>query len=82
MERTVKILEFNNEIEANLLDGMLTERDIPHLIRSYHDSAYDGLWQTQSGWGHLEAPEKYREEIIKIFNEMSPPDLTDGFSGI
>lgn len=82
MERTVKILEFNNEIEANLLDGMLTERDIPHLIRSYHDSAYDGLWQTQSGWGHLEAPEKYREEIIKIFNEMSPPDLTEGFSGI
>lgn len=82
MERTVKILEFNNEIEANLLDGMLTERDIPHLIRSYHDSAYDGLWQAQSGWGHLEAPEKYREEIIKIFNEMSPPDLTEGFSGI
>jgi hypothetical protein len=82
MERTVKILEFNNEIEAKLLDGMLAERDIPHLIRSYHDSAYDGLWQTQSGWGHLEAPEKYREEILKIFNEMSPPDLAEGFSGI
>lgn len=77
MKRAVKILVFNNEIEANLLDGILTERGIPHLIRSYHDSVYDGLWQSQSGWGHLEAQEAYREEILKIFNEMVQQDLTE-----
>ena len=62
---------FNNEIEAMLLDEILIEKKIPHMIRSYHDSAYDGLWQIQSGWGHVEAPEEYREEIMGIFNEMS-----------
>jgi hypothetical protein len=71
MKRNAKILVFNNEFEAKLLDEILTGKDIPHLIRTYHDSAYDGLWQTQSGWGHLEAPEELQDEILRIFNEMS-----------
>ena len=71
MSAPVKILVFKNEIEAMLLDEILTEKQIPHLIRSYHDSAYDGLWQTQSAWGHIEAPEDYRNEIIETYNKMS-----------
>jgi hypothetical protein len=67
----VKILIFKNEIEAILLDEILTEKKIPHIIRSYHDSALDGLWQTQSAWGHIEAPEEHRKEIVQIYNEMS-----------
>lgn len=71
MSKPVKILMFKNEIEAMLLDEILTEKQIPHLIRSYHDSAYDGLWQTQSGWGHVEAPTEYSDEIISVYNQMS-----------
>lgn len=71
MSNPVKILPFQNEIEAMLLDEILTEKQIPHIIRSYHDSAYDGLWQNQMGWGHLEAPVEYEEEILRIFREMS-----------
>jgi len=71
MERTVKILMLNNQIEAKLLSGLLTEKGIPHIIRSYHDSAYDGLWQYHAGWGHVEAPAEYGEEIISIYNAMA-----------
>jgi hypothetical protein len=71
MDKTVKILILYNPIEANLLDGLLNERNIPHMIRSYHDSAYDGLWQIQSGWGQLDAPEEFKDEILKIYNEMT-----------
>jgi hypothetical protein len=71
ISKTVKILVLENEIEANLLDGLLKEREIPHVIRSYHDSAYDGLWQYHSGWGQLDAPEEYRDEILMIYSEMS-----------
>jgi hypothetical protein len=70
MNKTVRILTLNNEFEAKLFDEILTEKDIPHIVRSYHDSAYDGLWQIQSSWGHIEAPEEYREEIIQIYNDM------------
>jgi len=73
----VKVLNFNNEFEAKLLDEILNEKNIPHLIRSYHASAYDGLWQMQSGWGHLEAPEEYREELLLIYSQMSPESLED-----
>lgn len=65
------MLFFKNEIEAMLLNEILNEKEIPHIIRSYHDSAYDGLWQMQSGWGHVEAPEEYADEIISIYNQMS-----------
>ena len=71
MGNPVKILVFSNEIEAMLLKEILTEKQIPHIMRSYHDSAYDGLWQTQTSWGHIEAPEEHREEILQIYNEMS-----------
>jgi hypothetical protein len=71
MEKVEKILVFKNEFEAKLLDEILVDKKIPHIIRSYHDSVYDGLWQTQSGWGHLEAPDQFREEILEIFNKMA-----------
>jgi len=74
MEKPVKILVINNAIEASLLDEILTEKGIPHMIRSYHDSAYDGLWQTPSCWGQLDAMEKDREEILKIYREMLSHD--------
>ena len=67
----VKILALDNEFEAKLLDEILTEKSIPHIIRSYHDSVYDGLWQMQSSWGHVEAPEEYRGEILSTFAQMS-----------
>jgi hypothetical protein len=74
MAKTVKILILNNAIEATLLDGLLNEKGIPHLVRSHHDSVYDGLFQLQTGWGQLDAPEEYKEEILMIYNEMSESD--------
>ncbi len=71
MSDTEKILTLDNQIQAKLLEEILTEKKIPFIIRSYHDSAYDGLWQMQSGWGHLEAPAKYKDEILKIFESIS-----------
>jgi hypothetical protein len=71
MSKTEKILFLKNEIEARLLDDVLTERNIPHILRSYHDSAYDGLFQYQSGWGHIEAPAECREEILEIYKSLS-----------
>ena len=72
MSNAVQILTFKNEFEAILLGEILTKKNIPHMIRSYHDSAYDGLWQTQSAWGHIEAPEEHRSEIMKFYEDMSP----------
>jgi hypothetical protein len=74
MPKTVRILVFNNEIEAKLLSEILTEKKIPHIVRSFHDSAYDGLFQVNAGWGILEGPEEFRDDIVKIYAEMSIPE--------
>ena len=65
-----KILELDNEVEARLLASILKERDIPHVVRSYHDSVYNGLWQQQMGWGHIEAPLRFKEEIEIIYRDL------------
>ena len=70
MAKFKKILVLNNEIEARLLDAVLEEQQIPHLMRSYHDRAYDGLWQQQRGWGHVEAPDDYKELILAIYGDL------------
>jgi hypothetical protein len=74
MEKTEKILTLDNQIQAKLLEEILTEKGIPFILRSYHDSAYDGLWQVQSGWGHIEAPAEYREEIVTIYHKIKEND--------
>lgn len=70
MEEYVKIAVLDNEIEARLVDSILTQNSIPHVMTSHHDTAYDGLYQLHSGWGHIEAPETYRDEILEIIEEV------------
>ena len=70
MEDYIKVVTLYNEIEAGLLESILSERGIPHRMRSYHDTAYDGLFQTQKGWGCINAPESYEEEIKEILSDV------------
>ena len=70
MEDLEKIIDLDNEMIATLMESVLVDRKIPHILRTYHDSAYDGLWAYQQGWGFIEAPSEYRDEIIQIFEEL------------
>ncbi len=69
MNKYKKIIILNNVVEAKWIEGLLADRNIPFLIRSYGDSVYDGVFQVQSGWGYLESAVEYEQEILSIFNE-------------
>ena len=75
MSQSKKIVILENEVQAQLLDTVLTERGIPHIIRSYYDRAYDGLFQFHKGWGHVEAPEEFETEILNSLEELSEQQL-------
>lgn len=62
----IKITVLENIIEAQLIDSILNEQNIPHRIRSFYDTAYDGLFQFQKGWGEIFAPLALKEEILEI----------------
>jgi hypothetical protein len=66
----MKVAVLENEIEARLLDSILSEMNIPHLIRSYHSGAYNGIFQLQMGWGSVFAPPSAKEEILQILKEL------------
>ncbi len=70
MARNIKVVILKNEIEANIISPILKERNIPHVVRSYYDSVYDGLFQLQHGWGHIEAPQEYKNKILEIYRDI------------
>ena len=70
MEDYKKAVVLENQFEAQLLASILVEREIPHHLRSYHDTAFDGLFQTQKGWGYVSAPEAYHSEIKEIIGDL------------
>jgi hypothetical protein len=70
MDKLEKIAVLNSEVEAELVDSVLEERGIPHLMRSYHDSALDGIYQARAGWGHVEAPSEFKDEILTAIEDI------------
>ena len=71
MDRIIKIVVLKNEIEANIMGSILKERNIPHILISYYDSAYDGIFQLQKGWGHIEAAQEYKSRILKVYQDIT-----------
>lgn len=68
----VKIFTLSNRFEADLITRELEKEGITVLIRSFRDTAYDGIYIPQKGWGEVRVPEKDRhraEEIIKTLED-------------
>lgn len=64
------IIDLQNEAEGAILQGILEEEEIPHrLIRNY-DNVYAGIFIPQYGWGYVEAPEEYRDQIVDIYLDL------------
>ena len=70
----LKIAILDSIIEAQLMGSILDERDIPHRLRSYHDTAYDGLFQVQKGWGEIRAPSQFKGQVLELLREIRSDD--------
>ncbi|WP_373498091.1 hypothetical protein [Desulfococcus sp.] len=73
----VKVALIENPIEAQVLSGALAQEGIPHELKSYHDTAYDGLFQAHKGWGEIRAPEAFRKKILEFLDDIRREDLSD-----
>ena len=77
-ERFVKIAILENELEARLLGAALASAGIPHAMTSYYDSAFDGVFQAQRGWGLVAAPARCREAVMALLAELRGGDRAPG----
>ncbi len=73
-------LLLQNEAEASLLHGILEEDGVPHIIRSYHDRAYDGLWQMQEGWGYVETSVRFAGGVRTLLEVLRKNRLSSELS--
>jgi hypothetical protein len=67
----IKVLTIENEVKARLLETILSAKNIPFSLKSYYDTALDGLYQLQFGWGYVTAPPEYAAEIREIYGDLS-----------
>ncbi len=72
----VKVAE--NYFEADSLRNALEKEGLSVLIRTFQDTAYDGIYVAQKGWGYVEVPQSDKERAEQIIEEFSLafPDLS------
>jgi hypothetical protein len=78
MSRWVKAGIVENRFEGDRVSQALKEADIPFLIKSFLDTAYDGLYLPQKGWGAVMVPERFREEAEKMISEVKKTFQEEG----
>lgn len=72
----VSVMIARNAFEADRLKVALEEEGIPVLIRTFLDTAYDGIYVAQKGWGRVEVPiteraraERIVEDFVRAFSQ-------------
>ena len=66
----VKVFTLKDRFEADVITRELEKEGIPVLIRSFRDTAYDGIFIPQKGWGEVRVPEKEQERAIGIIDAL------------
>lgn len=66
---TVKVAE--NPFEAERLKNALEQEGIAVLVRTFHDTAYNGIYEAQKGYGNVEVPESERERAEKVVSDLA-----------
>lgn len=67
-----------NRFEGDRISQSLHEAEIPFLIKSFLDTAYDGLYVPQKGWGMVLVPEVFAEDAEKIISEVKKSFQEEG----
>ena len=81
MTEMEKITWIESSVEALCLKDELAQRGIPCMMQSHHDLAYDGLFQSPSCWGHVEAPAEHKDEILAILEALRQHPSQEGDEG-
>lgn len=65
-----KLITLDNRFQADLLTDALGKAEIPFLVKEYKDTAYNGLFVHQKGWGTVMVEETKLEEAQVIMQDL------------
>lgn len=78
MIRWTKAGVVENRFEGDRIRHALEEAGIPFVIKSFLDTAYDGLYIPQKGWGAVLVPGEYRERAEQLINDVKKSFQAEG----
>ena len=78
MSHWVKAGTVENRFEGDRISQALKEAEIPFLIKSFHDTAYNGLYLPQKGWGAVLVPKDFHRAAAEIIAEVKKTFSKEG----
>jgi ketol-acid reductoisomerase len=66
----VKIFVVENPFEADLVTQALHKEGIPVMVKTFSDTAYNGIYIPQKGWAAIMVPEEWRASGEKVVAEF------------
>jgi hypothetical protein len=73
----VKVATVDNKFEADVLSNTLKKECIPVMVRSFHDTAYDGIYNPQKGWGIILVPAEDKDKAEEIIASVKGSIIED-----
>jgi ketol-acid reductoisomerase len=74
----VKAGVIENRFEGDRISHALSEAGIPFMVKSFLDTAYNGLYIPQKGWGAVMVPEELKEQAEKIIDDIKKSFMEEG----
>jgi hypothetical protein len=78
MERWVKAGVIESRFEGDRISHALKEAGIPFMIKSFLDTAYDGLYIPQKGWGVVMVFEEFGADAERMIREIKESFKEEG----
>jgi len=78
----VKVETAENQFEADLIKNALEKEQVPVMVRNFHDTAYNGIYIPQKGWGLVMVPEAHTEKAREIIAALKSDFKKDDDSSI
>jgi hypothetical protein len=73
----VKVATVENKFEADVLTNTLKKESIPVMVRSFHDTAYNGIYIPQKGWGIILVPAEYKDKAEELIASVKDSIVED-----
>lgn len=73
----IKLTTLNNRFETDLITEALNQEEIEYVIKHFHDTAFDGLFETRQGYGLLLVHEKDKSLAQNIVDDIRSMNDTE-----
>jgi len=66
----VNIKTLENQFEADVIKDILEKDGIPVIVKSFRDTSFDGIFESQKGWGVVMVPDEFRKRANQVIKDI------------